>query len=230
MPFAVRSRYAIAIWVSVPFVALGVLDGVWKSALLVGPHLGFWVYDLTKWVLLPIVLMGVLHRFSAIDPRDYGLSADLGTRDLFYVLPLPLASLFLAHVLATAIANTAMGWPKPLFTYSVVLPPLGKLWILGTLYLSATAAVWESIFLIGLPWLWYSSGTSGSATTRGVFGMGSALIFAACHWENGLPNATGAFFFQLLAFWWYLRLRTLWPVIGAHFLIDAYYFWPPAKL
>jgi membrane protease YdiL (CAAX protease family) len=81
-----------------------------------------------------------------------------------------------------------------------------------------------------LPWLWYSGGTSGSTTTRGVFAIGSALIFAACHWENGMPNAIGAFFFQLLAFWWYLRLRTLWPVIGAHFLIDVYYFWPPAKL
>jgi Type II CAAX prenyl endopeptidase Rce1-like len=230
MSLAVRSRCAVALWVCVPFVALGVLDGAWKSALLDGPHLRFWIYDFTKWVLLPIVLMGVLHRFSSISPRDYGLSADLGSKDLFYVLPLPLASLFFANLLAESIANIAMGWPKPLFTHHEVLAPLGKLWILGTLYLSTTAAVWESIFLIGLPWFWYGSGTSGSTARRQAFAVGSALVFAACHWENGMPNAIGAFFFQWLAVWWYLRLRTLWPVIGAHFLIDVYYFWPPTKL
>ena len=225
-----RSRYAFALWVSLPFISLSVLDGVWKSAWLDGPPLGFWVYDFAKWILLPLALMVVLHRFSAFSPRDYGLSADLGAKDLFYVLPLPLISLFLANTLATGIANVAMAWPKPLFTYPEVLAPLGKLWILGTLYLSATAAVWESLFLIGLPWLWYSRGTAGSTTTRYAFATGSALVFAACHWENGMPNAIGAFFFQWFAFWWYLRLGTLWPVIGAHFLIDAYHFWPQAKL
>ena len=226
MALSARPRYAIALWVSLPFISLSVLDGAWKSTLLNGPHLGFWAYDFAKWMLLPIVLMGVLHQFSAIRPRDYGLSADLGTRDLFYVLPLPLASLFLAHAMAMGIANLAMGWPKPPFAHPEALAPLGKLWIVGTLYLSTTASVWESIFLIGLPWLWYSRGTPGSRTARHFFALGSALVFAACHWENGMPNVIGAFFFEWLAFWWYLSLRTLWPVIGAHFLIDLYYFWP----
>jgi len=54
----------------------------------------------------------------------------------------------------------------------------------------------------------------------------SAILFALDHWENGLPAVVGAFCFQFFAFRWYLKLNALWPINGAHFLIDLYYFWP----
>jgi membrane protease YdiL (CAAX protease family) len=218
--------YAIAGWVSALFVLIGLFDGFWKTVLLQGPHIGFWIYDLAKWIFLPTLLIAYLHRATNFSARDYGLSADLGLMDILYVVFLPLLSLFFVDHFAALVMNKVLGWPAPYFDHRVPLSALGPLWIVGTIYFSVTAGLWESIFLIGLPWLWFSRGIERDVWSQRSFALCSGFLFAAGHWENGLPNVVGVFLFQLLAIWWYFRLRTLWPVIGAHFLIDVYYFWP----
>ena len=92
--------------------------------------------------------------------------------------------------------------------------------------MSATAGLWESIFLIGLPWFWFSRGRTVSVLHVRLFALTLAIVFAAGHWENGRVNVAAVFAFQLLAIWWYLKLRTLWPIILAHFMIDVICFWP----
>jgi hypothetical protein len=223
---ATKREFAAVAWASGFFILIGLADGLWKTPLLNSRALDYWAYDLAKWTFLPVLLLSLVHRIAKVVPRDYGLSADLGTSDVFYVLPLPLLSLFFAVVIATAIANGLLHYPKPYFNSANALASLGPLWIVAAFYFSLTAGLWESIFLIGLPWLWFSRGERVPASRRRLIIVGSAFLFAACHWENGMPNAIGAFTFQLLAFWWYVKLRTLWPIIGAHFLIDLYYFWP----
>lgn len=222
--------HTLAGWISVPFIVLGLLDGFWKIAFLRGPLIYFWAYDFAKWFLLPVLLLAVLHRLAFVLPRDYGLSADLGKRDILYVLPLPLITLFVINFFAAMASGILLAPPKPPLNYSVMLAPLRELWIVGTLYLSATAGLWESIFLIGLPWFWFSRNRVVSARATRAFTFATGILFAAGHWENGVANVMGAFVFQLGAVYWYLRLGTLWPIIGAHFLIDVVYFWPPAKL
>jgi CAAX prenyl protease-like protein len=228
MPISARAdSHIVAGWVCVPFLLVGLLDGYWKIASLHLPLITFWAYDFAKWVLLPIALLALLHRFAIVMPKDYGLSADLGKRDILGVLPFPLFSLFVVVFFTVTITQNLVQLPLPQFTYSQMLAPLGPLWIVGTLYLSVTAGLWESLFFIGLPWLWFSKGRSVSPIMKCGFAGASAILFAASHWENGFANVIGVFLFQLLAVWWFFRLGTLWPVIGAHFLIDVVFFWPP---
>lgn len=202
-------------------------DGFWKPQLLSGPALYFWVYDLVAWVVLPSLAIGILHAATTISGRDYGLSAPLGWKDIAYITPLPLVGLFLCHFFGGALTDALL---RPTyagaFSYSEPLRALGSLWIFGTVYLSATAGLWESIFYVGLPWFAFSSFLTDSGRGRSMFALLTAALFAIGHHENGLTNAGGAFFFQLAAALTYFKLRTLWPIIGAHALIDVYSFWP----
>lgn len=209
---------------------MGSLDGFWKPALLRSPPIFFWAYDFGKWVLLPLCLLWLLHRITDISPRDYGLIADRGMRDILMLLPVPFITLLMADVFTIGMADWILRPPPPEFNYASVLAPLGPLWIVGTFYASITAGVWESIFVLGLPWFWFSQRQPVTGQRVIAFAVVSAAVFALCHWENGISNALGAFVFQLLAVHWYLKFGTLWPVIGAHTLTDVYYFWPPASV
>lgn len=219
--------HVVAGWVSLPFIAVLVLDGFWKTTLLQQGVLAYWVFDLFKWIVLPGASLLVLHRLASISPRQYGLSAEFGAGDIFIVSALPLMALFFLHFFSSILAEKIFGYSAPYFANQAALKPLGPLWILGTIYFSATAGLWESIFVIGLPWFWFSRGRSVPIWHARWFALFLSIVFAAGHWENGLANATAAFAFQLMAIWWYVKLRTLWPVIIAHFLIDVIYFWPP---
>ena len=223
----VTSReYSVAIWTSAVFVFFGAVDGFLKIDLIQRPLIYFYFFDIFKWLVLPAVLMLLVHRNPQIVARDYGLVADLGMSDIFRILPAPLISLLLVDMFAEQISGALLGWPKPSFSHREMLAALGPLWIVGTFYFSITAGVWESIFCIGLPWLWFSQGRRMWESDIELFYFVSASLFAIGHWENGLPNVIGAFAFQICAIWWFFRLKTLWPIIAAHTLIDVYYFWP----
>jgi membrane protease YdiL (CAAX protease family) len=62
---------------------------------------------------------------------------------------------------------------------------------------------------------------------RAFFGEGdglvvkSALLFALYHWWTGLGNMAEAGVFGILAMLAYRRCGGLWPVVVAHYLIDA---------
>jgi membrane protease YdiL (CAAX protease family) len=207
---------------------LFLLDGFWKRKLLQGPILQYWIVDVLEWIVLPLALVLMLRRAARVSPADYGLRAPHGARDILILIPLPLITLFLVFWVGAALGSILFpGYLSEAFRYQSPLASLGKLWIVGTFYLAATAALWESIFLLGLPWLWFSQG--GATRQRAAaFALLSAAVFALGHWENGPEVVCGTFLFQLLAAGWYFRYRTLWPVIGAHFLIDLQAFWPPA--
>jgi hypothetical protein len=208
------------------FVVLYIADGLWKPALLRGPMVYFWAYDFLAWVALPLLALLALHSATSLSARDYGLCAPLGWKDIAQVMPLPVFALFLVNMFAYGAALELFGYPKPDFSYITALQPLGALWIVGTVYLAATAALWESIFYIGLPWFCLTRSGNTSTWARCGFILISSVLFAAAHYESGLANAAGAFFFQFVAASWYLSLGTLWPIIGAHVLIDVYYLWP----
>lgn len=221
-----QQPHVVAGWVAVPFILLLVFDGLWKTPLLKISLLWFWAYDFLKWVVVPAVSLFVLHRLTRISPRQYGLSAEFGIADVVILSALPLITLFFLHFLVFTFVDRAIDHDTSYFYHYDVLKPLGKLWAVGTLYMSAAAELCESLFFIGLPWLWFNRESAATRYQSLSFAFVTACLFATGHLENGIPNASGAFVFQLLAVWWYLKLRTLWPVIIAHFLIDVVWFWP----
>ena len=224
-PAANRGKYTAALWTSAIFIVASLVDGWLKIALLRGPLIHFWIFDLTKWLALPAVLMLALRRSPDVRPQGYGLTGNHGVGDILMLVPLVLLTLYIAYATPAYLANQVLGHPEPPFSSPDVLASLGRFRIIGSIYFAITAGLWESIFIIGLPWLWFSQGAPVSRSRAALFVVVSSLLFALGHWENGLPNVIAAFVFEVCAVWWYLRLKTLWPVIVAHALIDLYDFW-----
>jgi hypothetical protein len=93
-----------------------------------------------------------------------------------------------------------------------------------TLYFALTAAFIEEIMFRGLPWLWLSGYLRGNAL-RWSYVAWSSLTFAGTRWENGNAQLLATLIYGLAASGWFLLLRSLWPLIVAHFAIDAYAFY-----
>lgn len=215
-----------ALAVTLVFVLISLSDGFLKIQLMREPIAYFWMFELCKWLLLPMALMWFLHRGSMLTPRDYGMALDEDLKHVLKLSPLPLLTLFPLDLVSSWMAAAALGFPQPPFSYIDTLEPLGPLWIFGALYMSVTAGLWESLFFLNLPWYWLSRGKSVDGRIMVLFINVSAAAFAFCHWENGSPEIIAAFAFGIGAAWWYLVLRTIWPVVIAHCLIDLYVFWP----
>lgn len=85
-------------------------------------------------------------------------------------------------------------------------------------YAAVSAGLVESIFFIGLPWLWYSSARQRPSEL--LFTLAVSAIFALAHWEHGRHGVIAAFFAHCVMCRWFLYWRTLWPVVLGHTLID----------
>jgi hypothetical protein len=165
-----------------------------------------------------------LHYHTTISPRDYGLVWP-GTVQFVAMLFLAMLTLFVANALGFYLVGPILfGQEHRAFDYFQVFPDSPQLALVAVYYLSATACVCESLFEIALPWLWFSQGESVSRRGKVAFALVCALIFGLTHWESGWHTVAGAFTYQVAAVAWYLAVRTLWPIIGAHFLIDLYWF------
>jgi hypothetical protein len=209
-----------------PFVIVWLVDGFWKARLSASAPPLFWSVDIAEWILLPAVSLWMLHRFSSINPKDYGLASPR-TAPFLAALFLCTITLFAANWLGNSVLGPLLfGRARDVFDYGKALTGNNAVSLAGAFYLAATAAVCESLFAIGLPWLWFSQGEAVSRRGRLAFMLAASFIFGLAHWESGWPVATGAFLFQLGALAWYFGLRSLWPIMGAHFLIDLYWFWP----
>jgi hypothetical protein len=206
-----------------PFVIVWLADGFWKAKLSKAAPTAFWIVDIAEWILLPALSLWLLHRRAPISFKDYGLIWPGAGR---FVAALFLCTLTLYPITwfgDKIFGPLVLGQSPNAFHYESAL---GALSIAEALYLAATAALCESVFALGLPWLWFSQGEPGSKTSRFAFMLTASFIFGLAHWESGWSTVSGAFLFQLGALAWYFGLRTLWPIIGAHFLIDLYSFWP----
>jgi membrane protease YdiL (CAAX protease family) len=92
------------------------------------------------------------------------------------------------------------------------------------LYLAITAGIVEEIFFRGLPFLYVIERFPAKIPT-GTYVVTTALLFGAIHWENGGHEVVATFIYGVFAAAFYLKLRDLWPLIGAHALIDVWGFW-----
>lgn len=206
-------------------IAGSLLNGVYNGPLYrLNPGL-FWVADFILYVLAPVTITAMLAKSARIFPKHFGLK--IPPFGGFEAIP---TSILFAVVLCIAYEfSKYVGWiftwqwyAEPDFSYGAATPN-GVFRPLVILYWSVTAGLMESVFYIGLPWyLWRN--LFGIDQRRRTFLLVSSAVFAAVHWEQGLHNVIAAFAFGFVACLLYWKINDLWPIVGAHTLIDIVLF------
>ncbi|HRE16404.1 MAG TPA: CPBP family intramembrane metalloprotease [Rhodocyclaceae bacterium] len=216
-------RYSLYLTLLPPLGAL--LNGLYNGPLYrLSPSL-FWLADFVLFVVAPIFIVSWLAKVAYIHPRDYGLNPASFKGVQLFVTSLLFALILFAVYEFAKYVGWMLAWRwyvEPDFSYGTATPE--GLWRpVVVLYWALTAGLMESIFYIGLPWyLWRNK--LGLTRRRHLFLFLSALVFAAVHWEQGVHNAIGAFGFGLAACLLYWKVNDLWPIVGAHVLVDLYAF------
>jgi membrane protease YdiL (CAAX protease family) len=186
----------------------------------------FWASDVLQFVALPAVGCLIL-RQAGIGLVDCGLGRDRYRAD----------SGSWGFVVFMALALMAVTWPvfrithhylwqytEP-FSIQQVLPTSPGPKLLVALYMSATAALVEEVAYRALPWL-YLSAVLPQRWRRSAYVVGTTLVFALVHSEQGPGGVIAAGWFGFVAAWMYSRQRMLWPLVAGHFLIDLLVFGP----
>lgn len=213
---AVRAAILLAVF---PTIGVLLLNGYWNGPLYHASAPGFWLADVATHVAVPVLMLGWLALRHDLRPRDYGLQRWRGgvgellglgllALGLFWVSYKPVATFF-GHLLQSEGAAV---------TYLDVMPTAPAARFLVALYFSLSAAVFEEIMYRGLPYVYFMRGWQ--ADRPGLYLFSGALLFGMAHWENGMHEIIGTGCLGLFACALYLKIRTLWPLIGAHFVID----------
>lgn len=207
-----------------PLVVLFIADGFFKQSLYAYSPAAFWIFDALKFVVLPAIVGWLLYSHFDIKPAHYGLRTIAENESAVHFLGLVI---FLAVILAVVyyvtwhISFRALRPVTPPAFYSTIIPH-GPLHFPVVLYFSLTAGVTEEIVCRGLPLLYLRE--RFSVPGRAAYVFVTALLFAAAHWENGTHAVAATFLYGIFSGILYLRLRDLWPFIGAHALIDLWGF------
>lgn len=201
-------------------IGLGSLNGFYNPLLYRASPLLFWAVDIVSFVVVPLLLVHWLATVAQIRPQHYGLRLPLHWGNFLGSSLLLGIVLFCAYELARRVgwALTYRWYSSPGLTFGNVVPQ-GIAHLPTILYMSVTAGVVESIFMLALPWYFWRN-YLGQAQRRSAFAWGMSLLFASIHWEQGPHDMVAAFAFGYLACRLYWRLNDLWPIIGAHTLID----------
>ena len=205
-----------------PFLALSVVDGLYKARLHALSPLAFWAADAVKFVVVPALSLWLLARLARIGPARYGLALPVHQAPATLAAETLVACVLLwaCYWFAQRVAEMVLPGPPPGgFGYEDSLPQAGLGRAAGTLYLAATAAFAEEALLRGVLRAWVER-VVAPARAAGVFMGLSALLFASLHWESGAAALGSTGLYGLTAAWLYLRQGSLWPLVAAHFLID----------
>lgn len=208
-----------------PVAVIFVFDGFFKQALYGYSPALFWAFDVLKFVVIPAAILIWLARRFSIRPSAYGMrrmsrnEGWLRFLGLTAFLVIVLSLVFRATVWISLMIVRPAG--SGAFYGSIV--PEGWLHFPVVLYFAATAGFVEEIFFRALP-LVYLKERFGSGIPVAAYLLGTSFLFASMHWENGAHELAATFMYGLLAGALYLRLRDLWPLIGAHVLIDVWSF------
>ncbi len=212
----------VAAW---PVILLGLVNGTYKEALYSNPAL-YWVVDLTQWIALPVGCLALLYSRARVGPSDYGLSLPGRSYPVWELAGAALLAMLLlgaAYWGLIAVLWRFPGFEAPTFTHHSVIPD-GPEKIVVVAYLALAAGVVEEIFFRGLPWFGLRI-IANRNSRRFVYIIGTSILFGLIHWENGTPEILATFVYGVIAAFLYLKLLNLWPLIGAHVLLDILEFW-----
>ena len=209
---------ALVAWALMPVLAVWQLNGLYLPALGRMGTLLFWVADGFQWLVLPAVLLGLLAHQAVLRPQHYGLTPPgkslwpLAGRGLMVFI-----SAGLVFLVARNLSWRVLGPSPGGFEWAQFFPQ-GLAGTAVQIYAAVSAGLVESIFFIGLPWLWYANARQHPSELR--FTLAVSAIFALAHWEQGRHIVIAAFFSHLVMCRWFLLWRTLWPVVLGHTMID----------
>lgn len=218
-PFALNTRHrALVGWALMPVLAVWQLNGFYLPVVGRGGTLLFWVVDGAQWIVLPAVLLGLLARKAALRPQHYGLAPPeknfgplVGRGFMVFV------TAGLVFLVARNLSWRVFG-PSPGSFQLTQFFPQGLAGVALQIYAAVSAGLVESIFFIGLPWVWYSSASQRPSEV--LFTLAVSAIFALAHWEHGRHGVIAAYCAHCVMCRWFLHWRTLWPVVLGHTLID----------
>lgn len=202
-----------------PTIGVLLLNGFWNEPLYRASPMAFWIADVLTHVILPASMLTWLALRYDLWPRDYGFTPWLGRQaDLLGLTLLATALFWVSYKPVAAFFGHLLLSEGAAVTYVDVMPgsPLARL--LVAVYFSVSAAVFEEIMYRGLPHAYCMRGFA--AARPGLYVLLSAALFGMAHWENGLHEILGTGCLGLLACALYLKIQTLWPLIGAHFIVD----------
>lgn len=198
-----------------------VLDDFFRSELYAHSPAVYWVFDLCKFVVLPIAAVSYLARAHGIWPKHYGVRsiAENGRWGEFVGLTIFLALLLnLLYYVAFYIAWYSLR-PEPSPVFYKEINPAGFMRIPVTIYFALTAGFVEEVFCRGLPLLYLERRFPGRVPVR-TYVLATAGVFGLIHWGNGPHEVFATFVFGVGAALLYLKLRDLWPLIAAHVAVD----------
>lgn len=183
--------------------------------------------DITQFVLLPLLSCWALRRFAQVSPQHYGLGRLVHDEDLISALVLFGVVTFIftfGYPVARLIASYfPWFWGPSSFSYEQALP-INPAWaIVAVLFFSFSAGLVEEVFFRGLPALYLEARLSPQRLKL-IYPLVSALAFSLIHWENGSRELVATFLLGLLAAYFYLLIRNLWPFIVGHAFTDIFAF------
>lgn len=219
-----RSAILLAVF---PSIAIGLLNGLYKESLFRAEPLWFWLADIAQFVLVPIVSLLLLWRVSALAPRDYGYVRIAGTnpwRALAFWTAVATFALLACYQGGVKLFAPLFGEATAAFGYEQTIGTRTWTRFVAVLYYAATAALVEETIYRGLPWLYFRLATP-ARHARWAYVVASSVLFSAIHWENGAHELAATGLVGVVACVLYLRIGSLWPLIGAHFLVDVISFW-----
>ena len=205
-------------WALFPVYLLWLLNGFYLNALARKGVPLFWLVDTLQWIGLPLILLTLLSRNAAVLPQHFGFSTHaVSWKRLPLQSLVAFVSMGLTFVVIRNISWRLLGYPKSMFSWGQVLTD-GTLGTVVWIYSALTAGIVESIFFIGLPWLWFSS--RRQEPSRLIFVGATASVFALAHWEQGAHIIVAAFATHIVACLCYFRFGSLWPVAAGHAAVD----------
>jgi membrane protease YdiL (CAAX protease family) len=216
------SRQQAILAAGFPVVALSALNHFYQVPLYRLHPAWYWLADAMQFVVLPAAAAWFLLRPAGIGWKDLGLGRDREPWSLLFAALL----LVMATWPVYAVAERTFWAYAPadnVMTQSLSRDGAAK-WLVP-IYLAATAAIVEEVVYRALPWM-YLQAVLAPRWRRAGYTLGSSLVFALVHSEQGPGGMLGAFWFGLVAAGLYLKVRSLWPLVLGHFAFDMIEFGP----
>ncbi len=205
-----------------PSVVLGLVNGVYADSLLRTGVRWYWYADIAQFVVVPAAAFLFLFRAGGYRLEDLGFTGRLwGDSPVGYV-GLALFTTLVYWVCYEPVKSVARSWfgvTEADSAFVSALPPGGTLRVVAVFYLCLSAALVEEVVYRSLPWLYFTKTYSAPVVPYCVT---TTVLFAAIHWENGLPNVIATATLGLAAALLYTKVRNVHPFCWAHFFAGAW--------
>lgn len=177
-----------------PSIFIGFVNG-WYNPILAPFPVLYWAADVLQWIVVPLLVWLFVVR-EKIPLISIGFRAVRVGEYIFAILILGVAYFYLG-----------------------LAPSLQGLGFFLAVYMAGTAAVVEEVVFRGMACALIFHYMKGNLAVW-VYIIVTTLVFTVVHFEQGWSGMLPAFMFGIAAATVYLRTRSLYPVMAAHFLCD----------